>query len=107
MAHKFKTASNGQIYCSKCGCSSYQGDQHCNEKGHSFTMQKTYVFCTKCGKIVGFPDVLGFKYVTFSPVSEYAKCSDKGHKYKVFPDREIRCTKCGRSKESSYLSCSN
>lgn len=108
MAHKFKTASNGTIFCSKCGCDTYHGDRACNEKGHSFTMQRGFVFCTKCGKKTGWPSVGAHEITSFyNTVSEYDECSDKGHKFKVFPDGKIRCTKCGHDSSWGNYSCSN
>lgn len=97
MAHKLKTASNGTIFCSKCGGKTGLYDE-CNEKGHSFTIQKDIIFCTKCGIRASYGEY---------PIRPGIECSDKGHKYKVFPNGEIRCTKCGRDHYSSDRSCSN
>lgn len=86
-AHKFKTASNGKIFCPKCGCFENYGSESCNEHGHSFTIQRDRVFCTKCGRE---------HYRKGEPLPDFYKCSDGGHKFKVFPDGKIKCSLCGQ-----------
>lgn len=86
-SHKFKTASNGKIFCPKCGCFENHGSESCNDHGHAFTIQRDRVFCTKCGRE---------HYRKGEPLPSFYECSDGGHKFKVFPDGKIKCSLCGQ-----------